>query len=43
VRDAAGDDFRFAAIVTGIVNSDAFRMQALPHSEPNEVTARAAN
>ena len=28
VREAAGDDYRFSAIVTGIVRSDAFRMQA---------------
>jgi hypothetical protein len=30
VRAAARDDYRFAAIVKGIVASDAFRMQALP-------------
>ena len=29
VRAAAQDDYRFSAIVTGIVTSDAFRMQAL--------------
>jgi len=40
VRAAARDDYRFAAIVVGIVNSDAFRMQVLPHAETNEVTAR---
>jgi hypothetical protein len=40
VRAAARDDYRFAAIVTAIVNSDAFRLQALPHADPNEVTAR---
>jgi hypothetical protein len=39
VRSAARDDYRFAAVVTAIVNSDAFRMQAVPHAEPNEVTA----
>jgi hypothetical protein len=27
VRDAADDNYRFAAIVAGIVNSDAFRLQ----------------
>jgi mono/diheme cytochrome c family protein len=32
VREAA-DDYRFASIVTGIVASDAFRMQAPPHEE----------
>ncbi len=34
VRAAEDDDYRFASIVTGIVNSDAFRLQALPHAEP---------
>jgi hypothetical protein len=29
VRDAAKHDYRFSSIVTGIVSSDAFRMQAL--------------
>jgi hypothetical protein len=28
VRDAAAQDYRFSAIVTGIIRSDAFRMQA---------------
>jgi len=40
VRAAARDDYRFAAIVTGIVSSDAFRLQALPHAETTEVTAQ---
>ena len=30
VRAAAQQDYRFSAIVSGVVNSDAFRMQALP-------------
>ena len=34
VRSAERDDYRFRAIVTAIVKSDAFRMQALPHAEP---------
>ena len=42
VRAAARDDYKFAAIVTAIVESDAFRLQALPEAEPNEVTAQAA-
>jgi hypothetical protein len=42
VRRAARDDYRFASIVKGIVASDAFRMQALPHAE-NEMTASAAD
>ena len=29
VRDAAKSDYRFSSLVTGIVSSDAFRMQAL--------------
>jgi Uncharacterized protein involved in ubiquinone biosynthesis len=33
VRDAAKDDYRFSSIVMGIVRSDAFRMQAVPHGE----------
>ena len=41
VRNAEDDDYRFAALVTGIVNSDSFRLQALPHVESTEVTARA--
>jgi hypothetical protein len=39
VRAAARDDYRFAAIVVGIVTSDSFRMQASSHAEANEVTA----
>jgi hypothetical protein len=41
VRAAEDDDYRFAAIVAGIVNSSSFRMQALPHAETDGVTARA--
>jgi Protein of unknown function (DUF1592)/Protein of unknown function (DUF1588)/Protein of unknown function (DUF1585)/Protein of unknown function (DUF1587)/Protein of unknown function (DUF1595) len=41
VREAENDDYRFAAVVAGIVNSDSFRMQAFPHVETDEVTARA--
>jgi Protein of unknown function (DUF1588)/Protein of unknown function (DUF1585) len=37
VRDAARDDYRFSAIVTGIVRSDAFRMQAAPHAPADDV------
>jgi hypothetical protein len=36
VRAAEADDYRFASVVTAIVNSDAFRMQALPHAEVND-------
>jgi mono/diheme cytochrome c family protein len=33
VRAAAKDDYRLSAIVAGIVSSDAFRMQAPPHTD----------
>jgi hypothetical protein len=42
VRAAEDDDYRFASIVTGVVLSDAFRLQAMPRAETNEVTARTA-
>jgi mono/diheme cytochrome c family protein len=41
VDAAAKEDYRLSAIVTGIVNSDAFRMQALPHTVELD-SARAA-
>ena len=41
VRTAARDDYRFASVVTAIVNSDAFRMQAAPHAETHEVPTGA--
>src|SRR5690606_24097171 len=34
VREAAADDYRFAALVKGIVNSDQFRMQEAPEAGP---------
>jgi len=37
VRGAAAEDYRFAAIVAGIVRSDAFRMQALTHHDQDSV------
>jgi Protein of unknown function (DUF1592)/Protein of unknown function (DUF1588)/Protein of unknown function (DUF1585)/Protein of unknown function (DUF1595)/Protein of unknown function (DUF1587) len=37
VRTAAKKDYRFSAIVTGIVRSDAFRMQAAGHEETKSV------
>jgi hypothetical protein len=43
VRAAARDDYRFGAIVAGIVTSDAFRRQAAPHVEPVDgITAKLA-
>jgi mono/diheme cytochrome c family protein len=41
VRDAAGSNYRFSALVTGIVNSDAFRRQgAEEHEAPRQTVAR---
>ena len=38
VRSAAIEDYRLSSLVMGIVNSDAFRMQALPHEEAENAT-----
>jgi hypothetical protein len=40
VRESEHDDYTFASIVTAIANSDAFRMQAIPHTDAGELTAR---
>jgi hypothetical protein len=42
VREAANHDYRFSAIVTGIVLSDAFSKQMMPTPEVDVKTARAA-
>ncbi len=34
VRNAVADNYRFSSLVLGIVNSDAFRMQGVPHEGP---------
>ena len=39
VRDAAAHDYRFSAIVAGIVRSDAFRMQAVVHDDRGAIQA----
>jgi hypothetical protein len=39
VRSAQAKDYRFSAIVTGIVESDAFRRQATVHDAPGTVQA----
>jgi hypothetical protein len=39
VRDAAKDDYRFSALVLGIVNSDAFQYDRMPEEKPAAVTA----
>jgi hypothetical protein len=36
VHQAAGDNYRFKALVTGVVNSDAFRMRRLPDAKAAE-------
>jgi hypothetical protein len=36
VHQAAGDDYRFTALVAGVVNSDAFRMRRLPEAKAVE-------
>jgi hypothetical protein len=40
VRDAARQDYRFAALVSGIVTSDSFRMQG-PAEPPAKATTAA--
>lgn len=41
VSAAAEDDYRLSAIVLGIVNSDAFRLQSRSHTEPAPVQVAA--
>jgi len=43
VRTAAKQDYRFAAIVTGIVNSDAFRLQGPPDEKPGAAATVTAS
>jgi mono/diheme cytochrome c family protein len=42
VRRSAGENYRFAAIVKGIVASDAFRMKRVPDAAPAEPLQRTA-
>jgi hypothetical protein len=35
VRDAKAQDYKFSAIVTGVVNSDAFRLQGVKQDQPS--------
>jgi hypothetical protein len=42
VHAAARDNYRFSALVAGIVASDAFRMQALPHEADSNDTQHVA-
>src|SRR5690606_37124034 len=43
VRVAASEDYRFSALVLGIVNSEQFRMKASPAPQPGALTAHAAS
>ena len=40
VAKAKDEDFRLSALVTGIVNSDAFRLQSQPHERPKIETKK---
>ena len=42
IRGAQAEDYRFSALVMGIVSSSAFRMQALPQATPAVQTRVAA-
>jgi len=42
VRRAADDDYRLPAIVSGIVTSDAFRMQAPPEGTESDSAGEVA-
>ncbi|MET0282160.1 MAG: DUF1592 domain-containing protein [Steroidobacteraceae bacterium] len=41
VHDAAGEDYRFSALVLGIVNSQAFQYDRVPVDKPATITASA--
>jgi hypothetical protein len=41
VRDAAGQDFRFSALVLGIVNSQAFLYDKVPEEKSGAISANA--
>ncbi len=43
VRDASKDDYRFSALVLGIVNSDAFLYDRVPEEKPAAMTAQATS
>jgi hypothetical protein len=42
VRAAAGDDYRFTALVLGIVTSPQFRRKGQPQTDVEPLAARAA-
>jgi hypothetical protein len=41
VRNALDNDYRLSSLIVGIVNSDAFRMQALPHDDSADASQLA--
>jgi hypothetical protein len=43
VRDAAAQDYRFSAVVLGIVRSDAFQKTAAPAAAPTSLMTRQAS
>jgi hypothetical protein len=43
VRDAAGDDYRFSALVAGIVNSVPFRMRRAAETAPSPPATTVAS
>jgi hypothetical protein len=42
VRDAAADDYRFSALVRGIVDSDQFRKRRVPEPAASRIAAQNA-
>jgi hypothetical protein len=42
VREAAKDDWRFSSLVIGVVQSDAFRLQSVPHGTQAPATRMAS-
>jgi hypothetical protein len=42
VRNAAANNYTFAALITGIVNSDSFRRQG-PEAPPSKVATKVAS
>jgi hypothetical protein len=40
VRDAGAEDYRFSAIVRGVVESEQFRQRRVPGPEATQITAQ---
>jgi hypothetical protein len=43
VRESAREDYRFSAIILGIVGSDQFRLRGLPAPDTEGLSARQAS